>query len=77
MQSILDLFETYHQTSYISHTSVGNKIIDNSVVVGAAPTNNFILDLTLGFNGLGKDNYKTRRETVMFGDLVRLILEVW
>ena len=25
---------------------------------------------------MGKDNYKTRRETLMFGDLVRLILEI-
>ena len=37
----------------------------------------FILDLTPGFNGLCKDNYKTRRETFKFWDLVRLILEVW
>ena len=35
----------------------------------------FILDLTPGFIRLGKDNCKTRRETVRFGDLVRLILE--
>ena len=27
----------YHQTSSISHTSVGNKIVDHSDVVGAAP----------------------------------------
>ena len=36
----------------------------------------FILDLTHGFIGLGKDNYKTRRETFKFGDLVRFILEI-
>ena len=35
-----------------------------------------ILDLTPGFNGLGKDNCKTRRETFKFWDLVRFILEV-
>ena len=35
----------------------------------------FILNLTPGFNGLGKDNYKVRRETFKFGDLVHLILE--
>ena len=35
----------------------------------------FILNLTHGFNGLGKDNYKTRREAVKFWDLVRLILD--
>ena len=36
----------------------------------------FILDLTPGFNGLGKDNCKTRRESFKFCDLVRLILEI-
>ena len=35
----------------------------------------FILNLTHGFNGLGKDNYKTKREAFKFWDLVRLILE--
>ena len=30
-----------------------------------------------GFNGLHKDNCKTRRETFSFWDLVRLILEAW
>ena len=37
----------------------------------------FILDLTPGFIGLGKDNCKTRTETFMFWDWVRLILENW
>ena len=37
----------------------------------------FILNFTPGFNGSGNDNCKTRRETFKFGDLVRLILEVW
>ena len=36
----------------------------------------FILHLTPDFNGLGKDNCNTTRETVKFWDLVRLILEV-
>ena len=35
----------------------------------------FILDLTPGFNWLGKDNCKTRRGKFKFCDLVRLILE--
>ena len=35
----------------------------------------FTLDLTPGFNGFGKDNCKTRRETFKFWDLMRLILE--
>ena len=36
----------------------------------------FILDLTPGFNGLGKDNCKTRRELSRFYELVRRILEM-
>ena len=35
------------------------------------------MDLTAGFNGLGKDNCKTRRETFQFRDLVPLILNNW
>ena len=35
----------------------------------------FILDLTPGFKGWGKDNYRMRRETFKFWDLVPLILE--
>ena len=37
----------------------------------------FILGLTPKFNGLSKDNYKTRRETCSFWDLMRFISEVW
>ena len=36
----------------------------------------FILDLTPGFNGVGKDNCKTRRKTFKFWDLVWRILEI-
>ena len=69
---------TYHETSNISHTIVSNIIVDHSDVVGAwpvgvAPTHTSILDLTTGFNGLGKDNCKTRGEIFKFGDLVRHI----
>ena len=35
----------------------------------------FILNLTSGFNGLGIDNYKMRREAFMLWDLVRIILD--
>ena len=37
----------------------------------------FILNLTPGSNGLGKDNCKTRWEAFIFWDWVRLILENW
>ena len=36
----------------------------------------FIIDLTPGFIGLGKDDSKAMRETFNFGDLMRLILEI-
>ena len=72
----------YRKTSDISRTVVGDIIVDNSDVVGTPPACRrcsnyiFILNLTPGFNGLGRDNYKARQETFKFGDLVRLILEV-
>ena len=39
-------------------------------------SNCIFIDLTPGFNGLGKDNCKTRQETFKFWDLVCLILEI-
>ena len=36
----------------------------------------FILDLTPDVNGFGKDNWKRRRESFKFWDLVRYILEI-
>ena len=65
----------YRQVSNIRRTLVGNYIVDHSDGVGAAPIYIFILDLTPGFNELGKDSCKTRREFFKFWDLVRLILE--
>ena len=53
----------YRQTSNIRCT----------LVVGAAPTTYFILNLTPGFNGLAKGNCKTRRQSFKFCNLVRLI----
>ena len=78
---ILHPWNVYCQTSNISHILlVGNRIVDHSDEVGASPVgtaptmhcSNYIviLDLTLGFNRLHKDNCKTRWETFKFGDLV-------
>ena len=72
---------TYRQTSNISRTQVGNKIVDHSDVVeaspvGAAPTTSSFSTWTAGFNGLDKDNSETVRETFKCSDLVRLILEI-
>ena len=64
----------YRKTSNISHTLVGNKIVDNSDVVGASPGGGcsnyiFILNLTPGFNGLSEDNCKRIQDTFKFWDL--------
>ena len=37
----------------------------------------FILNLTSGFTGLGKDNYKASRETFKFWNSVSVLAEVW
>ena len=54
---MLLLFFPCHQTSNISRTLIGNKIVDHWDVVGVpfstAPTKS---DLTSGFIGLGKDD---------------------
>ena len=71
------IFNTYHETSNISHTLVGNKIVDHSDVVGVSPVGAaFILDLIPGFNILHKDNCRMRQQTFKFWDLVQLILEI-
>ena len=61
---------------------MGNEMVDypdviEALPVGAALTTSSILVLTPGFRQLGKDNCETRRETFTFGDVVRLILDVW
>ena len=71
--------DKYRKT--FSRTLVDNNIVGHSDVVGAPPVgaaNNYILIIhsTPSFNGLGKDNSKTRRETFKVWDLVRFILEV-
>ena len=69
----------YRKSSNISRTLVGNKIVDRcswSIACQRCSDYIFILNLAPGFNGLGRDNCKARQETLKFGDLVRLILEV-
>ena len=34
---MISIYDIYRKTSNISRTSVGNKIVDNSDVVGASP----------------------------------------
>ena len=69
---------SYHQSSNISHTLVGNEIVDHSDVVGASPVGAAPTTPSFSTWHLAvMDQVKTRRETSEFGDLVRLILEVW
>ena len=78
-KNIQESSRAYCQTSNISGTLLGNKIVDRCWCSWSnACCSNYasILDLTPGFIGLGKDNCKTRPETFKFGDLVQLILEV-
>ena len=49
----------------------------NAYSCRCCPSYIFIIDFTLGFNKLRKDNCKTRRATFKFWNLVRLILEIW
>ena len=58
------------QTSNVSHTL-------DSRLEQRLTNNILILDLTPGFNALGKFNCKTRRGTFKCCDLVWLILEAW
>ena len=72
----------YRKVSNIRRTLVGNKNCWSlrcswSIACRRCSNYIFILNLTRGFNGLGKDNWKTRRETFMFGDWVCLIFENW
>ena len=59
----------YRQTYNISDILESNRIVYHAAVL-------FIIKLTHDWNRLHKDNYKTRRETFKFWDLVRLILEI-
>ena len=71
---------SYRKTSNISRTFVGNKIVDHcswNIACRRCSNYIFILDLTFGFKGFGKDSHKTVREYFKCWDLVRLILETW
>ena len=59
----------YRETSNISRTLVGIKIVDHSCCNYI-----FILGLTSVFDRLDKDNSMTRRETLKFWDLVTLVV---
>ena len=68
----------YPQTSDIRGTLEGNdQSLSCSWSITYRRCSNYILnlDFTPGFNALGKDNCKTRRETFKFWDLVRIALE--
>ena len=73
---------TYHQTSNISCTLVGNIIVDHSDVVGAspigaAPNTSLFSTEYLASMDWTKTTAKQDEKTFKFKDLVPLILEVW
>ena len=73
----------YCQTSNISRSSVGNKIVDHWDVVGASPvgaaptTSSFSTYHLASIYCTKTTASKRRRETFKFWDLVRLILTHW
>ena len=62
-----NVFDIYHQTSNISRTGWAITFLMTYCSWSITCRYIFILDLAPGFNGLGKDNCKTRRETFSFG----------
>ena len=69
----------YPQTSDIRRTTIANQLVDHSdvcwsIICRRCSNHIFILDLTPGFNGLDKDNCKTRRETFKFWELMRYVI---
>ena len=67
----------YPQTSDTRRALVGNKIVDDSDVVWAAPKYIFILDLAHGFNKNAQRQLQDETMTFKFCDSVPLILEAW
>ena len=81
-EPMLSASQRYHKTSNIRRTLIGNKIVDHSDVVGAAPvgaapTTSSFSTWQLASRQFGKDSRKTVRESFKCWDLVRLILETW
>ena len=70
----------YHQSSNVSRTLSKNcwsLRCSWSIACRRCSNYFFILDLIHGFDGFGKDNCKTRRDTFKCWDLLCLILEIW
>ena len=72
----------YPKTSDISHTLVGNEIVDHPDVVeawpvGAAPTTSSFLTWYLASMDWAKTTPRRDEKHLSFCDLVCLILEVW
>ena len=67
----------YRQTSNISRAIAIKLLITQMLLEHRCSNYIFTLDLIPCFNGLGKNNCKTRRETFKFWDMMRLTLEVW
>ena len=65
-------------TSYLSRQNYCCSLICSwSIACRRCSDYIFILDLTHGFNGMGKDNCEARLETFNLSAMVRLILGIW
>ena len=74
------ILDSYRQVSNIRRTLAGNQIVDHSDVVGAlpvgtAPTISSFSTSYMASIDWAKTTCKTVRESLMFWNLVRLILE--
>ena len=71
----------YHKTSYIRRTLGGNncRSLKCSWSIACRRCSNyiFVLHLTFGLKGFGKERRKAVRESFKYSDLVRLVLETW
>ena len=73
-------YKYYRQISEMMRTLLSNKLADHSDVVGAEPVQLLFhsrLNTWLQWIGQRQLNCKMRRQLFKFGNLLRLILEVW
>ena len=73
------IYLSYHQASDISHTLVGNQLVDHWDVVGASAMLQLHLHSRLNawLQRIGQRQLQNEMRTFKFFELVRLILEFW
>ena len=76
LMNIIYTVKSLYKAHFGRQLNCWSRRCSRSIACRRCPNYIFILHLTPGFNGLGKGNYKTWRETFNFWDLVCLILEI-